>query len=79
MNTDEMRTRLHDEIEHSDERLLKIIFAIVKEYQEESDTDSIRKQLVREDRAKYLRGEGKSYTWDEVRDMAINKEKRDGL
>lgn len=79
MNTDEMRTRLHDEIEHSDERLLKIIFAIVKEYQEESDTDSIRKQLVREERAKYLRGEGKSYTWDEVRDMAINKEKRDGL
>ncbi len=43
------------------------------------DTDDLRKQLVMEERASYLKGEGKSYSWDEVKDMAMNKEKRNGL
>jgi hypothetical protein len=29
-----------------------------------------------EERAKYLNGEGKSYTWDEVKDRAVNNKKR---
>ena len=41
--------------------------------------DELRKQLVLEERASYLKGEGKSFTWDEVKDMATNKEKRQGL
>jgi hypothetical protein len=43
------------------------------------DSDDLRKQLVMEERASYLKGEGKSYTWDEVKEMAISKEKRNGL
>jgi hypothetical protein len=43
------------------------------------DTDDLRKQLVMEERASYLKGEGKSYSWDEVKEMAMNKEKRNGL
>lgn len=43
------------------------------------DTDDLRKQLVMEERASYLKGESKSYSWDEVKDMAMNKEKRNGL
>jgi hypothetical protein len=43
------------------------------------DSDDLRKQLVMEERATYLNGEGKSFTWDEVKNMALNKEKRNGL
>jgi hypothetical protein len=40
------------------------------------DADDLRKQLVMEERASYLKGEGKSYSWDEVKEMAKNKEWR---
>jgi hypothetical protein len=43
------------------------------------DGDDLRKPLVMEERASYLKGEGKSYSWDEVKEMAMNKEKRNGL
>lgn len=39
----------------------------------------LRKQLVMEERANYLKGEGQSLSWDEVKDKAINKEKRNGV
>lgn len=32
--------------------------------------------LVMAEREKYLRGEGKTYSWDEVKDMMRSKEKR---
>jgi hypothetical protein len=43
------------------------------------DRDDLRKQLVMEERANYLQGQGKSLSWDEVKEMAIKKEKRNGL
>lgn len=46
---------------------------------DEADVDSLRKKLIQEEREKYLRGEGKSHTWDEVKRMARNKELRNGL
>lgn len=46
---------------------------------EETDAMDLRKQLIQEERQKYLRGEGKSFSWKEVKEMALNKDKRDGL
>ena len=46
---------------------------------EETDTQDLRKQLILEERQKYLRGEGKSFSWEEVKEMALNKDKRNGL
>jgi hypothetical protein len=46
---------------------------------EEADVADLRKQLIQEERQKYLRGEGKSFNWDEVKSMALNKDKRNGL
>ena len=46
---------------------------------EEADTADLRKQLIQEERQKYLLGEGKSYSWDQVKEMAVNKGKRNGL
>lgn len=41
--------------------------------------EELRRQLIKEEREKYLKGEGKSHTWEEVKEMAVNKEKRDGI
>ncbi len=43
------------------------------------DGADLRKQIVMEERASYLKGEGKSYSRDEVKDMTANKEKRNSL
>jgi hypothetical protein len=46
---------------------------------EETDVADLRKQIIQEERQKYLRGEGKSFNWEEVKEMALNKDKRNGL
>jgi hypothetical protein len=46
---------------------------------EETDTIDLRKKLILEEREKYLRGEGRSFSWEEVKTMALNKDKRNGL
>jgi len=46
---------------------------------EETDDVDLRKDLIQEERQKYFRGNGKSFTWEEVKEMAINKDKRNGL
>jgi L-lysine 2,3-aminomutase len=61
------------------ESLLNVAKHYVHLKKAETDTDDLRKQLVMEEREKYLKGEGKSFSWDEVKDMSVNKEKRDGL
>ena len=44
----------------------------------EPNVADLRKMLIQEEREKYLRGEGKSYSWDEVKKAARNKELRLG-
>lgn len=48
-------------------------------FQNETDVANLRKKLIQEEREKYLRGEGKSFTWEEVKNMALNKDQRNGL
>jgi hypothetical protein len=43
---------------------------------EDADLTEIRRNMVQEEREKYLKGEGISYSWEEVKQMAIDKEKR---
>ena len=72
----EMKSQLHEQIEHGDERLLKIIYAVVKEYGEDvDDVDDARRKLIFAEREKYLAGTGKSYSWEEVKQMAVNNQK----
>jgi hypothetical protein len=76
MTVVEIKNKLHQQIDTSDERLLKMIYALVKEYKEEGDDiDEARMTLIMEERERYLAGEGKSYSWEEVKDMAINKKR----
>ncbi|MCC6287262.1 MAG: hypothetical protein IT249_05205 [Chitinophagaceae bacterium] len=45
----------------------------------EIDTDAARRRLIQIEREKYLKGEGKSYNWEEVKQMAVDKEKRNAV
>ena len=40
----------------------------------EEDSEEARKMLILQERERYFAGSGKSYTWDEVKKVAINKE-----
>jgi len=73
MTVIEIKSKLHQKIDSGDEKLLRIIYALVKEYSDDKDDiDEARKNLVMEERARYLAGEGKSYSWEEVKNMALN-------
>jgi hypothetical protein len=72
MTVVEIKTRLHQQIDNSDEKLLKMIYALVNEYGvEEENIDDARKKLILAERERYLSGIGKSYTREEVKNMAI--------
>ena len=72
----EIKSQLHEQIEYSDERLLKIIYAIVKEYGEEAeDIDDSRRKLIFAERERHLAGTSKSYSWEEVKNMAVNNQR----
>ena len=75
MTVVEIKTQLHEQIEHSDEKLLKMIYALVKEYGEEESIDDARRKLIAAERSQYLAGIGRSYSWDEVKQMAISNTK----
>jgi hypothetical protein len=78
MNTTEIRTKLHEQIEHSDDRLLKMVYALMNEYKNEDDIEDIgkaRKKLIHAERENYLAGVGKSYSWEEVKKMAVTGQK----
>jgi hypothetical protein len=79
MGKAELKDKLHEEIEHSDERLLKMIYALVTEYHAGDEPSDARKKLVMAERERYLQGEGESYTWQQVKEMATNRKTPDGL
>jgi len=44
-------------------------------FEDEIDTDAQRKKLIQTEREKYLRNEGKSYSWDAVKKWQSIKQK----
>jgi hypothetical protein len=89
MNIIDIRQQLHADIDLADARLLKMLHALVKEYQggdvepapklrpqylpEDADIMEKRHTLIMEEHAKYLKGDRRVYSWDEVKNMAISK------
>ncbi len=76
MNKTTIREQLHQYLEVADDKKLKAIYTMVEA---EIDTDKQRKNLIKLEREQYLKGIGKSYTPVEVKHMALNKNKHDGL
>ncbi len=68
----DIRKRIHEFIDIADERILRIFKGII-DAEEEDDNYSVPNShydVVNERREKYISGESKSYTWDEVKEKA---------
>lgn len=72
-----IRQKLHQYIDKGDEKLLKLMYAVAKEYNGEDDfeyefTDEEIKGFE-ERRAKRLSGESKTYSWQEAKNIITGK------
>jgi hypothetical protein len=77
MNID-IREKLHQFIDSIEDKKAEAIYTLF-ENEIENDVDARRLSLVKEEREKYLKGEGKSFIWEEVKQMALNKSERHKL
>ncbi len=79
MQATKIRQRLHHYVDEGDEKLLKLMYAIAKEYNEEDDFEyefSDEEIKVFEQRkAKRVSGESKTYSWEEAKDIITGKKK----
>lgn len=77
MSTESLKLQLIERLlRTNDEGLLKKVADLFRSETEDEDglTDE-HYNIVKEREAAYKRGEGKSYTWDEVREMARKAKK----
>lgn len=71
-----IKVKLHQIIDEMDREKAESFYSFLKG---ELEISSFRKQLIRYEREKFLWGEGESFSWDEIKQMAINKLNRIGL
>ena len=74
-----MRQKLHQYIDKGDDKLLKLMYAVAKEYNEDDDfeyqftDDEIKLFDARS--AKRLNGESKTYSWKDAKDIITGQKK----
>ena len=77
MTTITIRQKLHQYVDESDERLVKLLYTLAKEYNEDDNFDDIfSEEEIREfdnRRQKRLNGESKLYSWDEAKNIITGK------
>lgn len=73
MQAVDIREKLHEYVDNSDEKLLKLMLALAKEYYEEDEIDAAEIKLLDERRQSRLNGESTLHTWDEVKRSITNK------
>lgn len=79
MQSANIRQKLHEYIDRGDEKLLKLMYAIAKEYNEDDDfeyefsAEDIKRFEQR--RISRLSGESKTYSWQEAKDIITGKKK----
>ena len=76
MNTALIRKKLHEFIDIIEDKKAEAIYTLLEG---EIDTDAQRKKLIQTEREKYLRGEGRSFSTEEVKQMALNKDQRHAI
>lgn len=72
-STLEIRKRIHEFVDIADERILRITNGIIDVEEQEYNYPEIpdwHYDEINERREKYLTGESKSYTWEEVKEKA---------
>jgi hypothetical protein len=73
-----IRQKLHNYVDKGDEKLLKLMYAIAKEYNGEAEIayefSDEEIKLFEERRQKRISGESKTVTWEEAKEIiAVNK------
>ena len=77
MQTTTIQQELHRYIDNSDEKLLKLMLALAKEYNEGDDceydftADDIK--VLDKQREKRLSGENKTYSWEDAKNIITGK------
>jgi len=85
MESANMRQKLHQYIDLGDEKLLKIMYVVAKEYNDEYDDSNEYSlsnadiQVFEERRKKRLSGESKTYSWDVAKRIITGKKQPDEL
>jgi phosphoribosylanthranilate isomerase len=81
IQTATIRQKLHQYVEQGDERLMKLMYALAKEYNENEDDDYIFKEedihLFDERSKKRSTGESKVYDWKEAMKMIVSKNEQE--
>ena len=73
MGTTPTKQKLHQLIDALEDKKAEAIYTLLED---EVYSEDYRKKLILAERARYLAGEGNSHTWDEVKQMAVNKDQR---
>lgn len=80
MEVTNIRQKLHQYVDKGDEKLLKLLYAIAKEYTEDDDFEyefsEEEIKLFEERRAKRLSGESKTYIWEDAKAIITGKKKK---
>lgn len=70
MEATKIREMLHHFIDGIEDKKAEAIYTL---FEDEIIAGDKRKNLIRDERAKYLAGEGVSCDWEQVKEMAINR------
>lgn len=78
MQTISIREKLHQYVDSSDEKLLKLMFALAREYNAENDFEyeftDLDIQIFDERREKRLNGQSRTYSREDARNIIIGKQ-----
>lgn len=75
MNTIVIKEKLHNYIENCDDKVLKLMFAIAKEYSEEDDSYEFTDEEIKvfqERREARLSGASKTYSWQDAKQKILS-------
>jgi hypothetical protein len=79
MESGNIREKLHQYIDQGDDKLLKLMYAVAKEYNEDDDFEyQFTEEEIKlfEDRSgKRLSGESKTYSWKDAKEIITGKKK----
>lgn len=76
MSTAELREKIHRFVDVADDRILKIMNAIIQTEIEESKSSFVPDWFYEEldkRRERHLKGESKSSSWEEVKERILNR------
>ncbi len=79
MQTSNIRQKLHQYVDKGDEKLLKLMYAVAKEYNDDDDFEyefsEEEIEMFEQRRQKRLSGESKTYSRHEAKDIITGKKK----